>query len=119
MRKWMLCLGVAVMACFAVQALFAAEEGERMQGAMGTIKSIDVEGGKIVVAVTRMAGAETAKDVTFLVTKDTKIMIARQEKTLKDLAVGNRVEMGFRKAAEEGGTPTAVVIAVIPERKAE
>jgi hypothetical protein len=116
-RTWMLCLGVAVMACFAAHLLFAADE-EPLR-AMGTIKSVDAEGGKVVVTV-QAEGAEKGADMTFLVTKDTQITIVREAKTIKNLAAGSRVLVLYTKGTDAAGTLTATMIHVRPAaRKTE
>lgn len=112
MRRCMLGLGVAVLACLAAGALYAA-----YNQAMGQIKSVDVDGGKLVVSV-RAARGEEPKDVTFLIDKETTVRSGQEQKTLKDLAAEARVTVFYKEAAKGGEPGTALLISVMPQRPA-
>jgi Cu/Ag efflux protein CusF len=103
------------MVCFAAGMLYAAEAAPALTAA-GSVKSVDAEGGKVVVAV-KAAGAEEATDMTFLVTEDTKIRAGRDTKTIKDLAAGTRVTVVYKKGTDDAGTLTAVQIYIMTEEK--
>lgn len=126
MKKWMMALTVVLVVCLSADMLFAPEgeegaptrrrareEGRRAREAgpraMGQVKSVDVEGGKIVVAV-RQRGQREATETTFKITKETKVLFEQEEKTLADLAAGKNVMISYKAAAEEGGEAVALTI---------
>ena len=124
-------LAVVLVVCFSADMLFAprAEEGsatkekvakerpregarrarEAGPRAWGQVKSVDVDGGKIVVAVRRRGQREPA-EVTYKITDETKVLFEREEKTLADLAAGKNVTISYKAAAEEGGEAVALTI---------
>lgn len=102
---------VALLVCLAAGALYAGYDQ-----AMGQIKSIDVDGGRLVLSV--RTGRDTpATDTTFLVDKDTTVKIGREKKTLKDLAEGNRCTVVYKEADKADGNATALLISVMGERR--
>lgn len=134
MRKWILWTAVALVLCFSADVVFAGgetEEGaakekvrkekarskegqarrERTPQAYGQVKSIDVEGGKIVVAV-RKRGEKEPAQVTYKITDQTKVRISGEEKTLADLAEGKNIIVSYKAAGEEGGDAVALSITV-------
>ena len=88
----------------------------RLPRAFGTLKSVDADAGKIVVAVRTRRGEEPT-DKTFLVDKDTTVRIGREEKTLADLAEGARVVISYKTPEKKDGDPTVVSIMVRGARR--
>ena len=93
-----------LMICLAAGWLYAAYDE-----ANGQIKSIDVAGGKITVAVRQGRDAEP-KEVTYLIDKDTTVRINREKKELTDLTEGKNVRIVFQEAAKAGDLPKALLI---------
>ena len=80
------------------------------------IKSIDQDAGKLVVAV-RTGRDQPAKEVTYLIDKDTTVRIGREKKTLADLGEGKGVTIFFKEAEKEGELPKALLITVRERRQ--
>lgn len=96
----------------AVAIVYAADAMK----ATGTVKSVDVEKSSLVVTVKREG---TEKDMTFAVTKDTKIMQGETAKTLADVKAGNEVKVMYI-ATDEKLTATMIHIMMpMKEKKAE
>lgn len=77
--------------------------------AMGTVKSVDAAGNKIVVTVRTGFGPDAAtKEQTFLVDKDTTVRVNREVKTLADVKEGMRVNITFKEV--DKGDATAILI---------
>ncbi len=111
MRKWIMGLVAVSLLCLTVGLLYAD-----YASSYGTIKSIDLDGGRLVVAV--RTGRDTpAKEVTYLIDKETTVNIGRTKKTLADLAEGKRVSIFYKEAEKKDGTPTALLITVRGERR--
>ena len=106
MKRCVAALVVVFMVCLAAGFLYAAYDS-----VMGQIKSIDVAGGKIVIAVRANRDAEPT-NVTYLINKDTTVRIAREKKTLADLTVDKNVNVVFKEAEKEGDPGTALLISV-------
>ena len=130
MRKWI--MGVsAVLALFMVGSAWAGEGeagGERKprkerrkkkEGAarqkrvagprsFGRVKSVDVDGGKIVV-MTRKRGEKKPVEKTFVINAETKVKVGNEDKTLQDLGEGKNVTIMF-KGGEEGEDAVATLI---------
>jgi hypothetical protein len=104
-------VATVLLVCLTAGAAYAGYDQAR-----GEIKSIDVDGGRLVLAV--RTGRDTpAKDVTYIINDDTSVQINREKKTLKDLAEGTRANVVFREAEKDGGEPTALLITVYERRR--
>lgn len=105
---------VAVLSvCLAAGLLYAGYDQS-----FGEIKSIDLDAGKLVVAV-RMARDEEPKEVTYVIDKDTTVRIGRdrEKKALTDLVEGKRASIVYKEAEKEGDLPTALLITVWERRR--
>ena len=101
----------AVLVCFAAGSLYAGYDQ-----AFGEIKSIDVDGGKLVMAV-RAGRDEEPKDVTYLIDKETTVRIGREKKSLADLKAGTRASVVYKEAEKEGQPAKALLITVRERRR--
>jgi len=100
-----------LVVCLAGGALYAGYDQ-----AFGEIKSIDVDAGKLVLAVRTSRDAEP-KEVTYKIDKDTSVRINREKKTLADLVKGKRASVVFKEAAKDGDLPLALLITVRERRR--
>ena len=98
-------LVVAVALLVAVGVTFAAAETMKVTGA---VKSVDVEKSTLVVAVAKAAGAEPT-NMTFTVTKETRVSEGDAAKTLADLKAGLRVTVEYT-ATDAALTATSVTV---------
>ena len=110
MKSYMVMAAAVLAVCLASGTVYAAYDQ-----AFGEVKSIDVDGGKLVVAVRAGRDAEP-KEVTYKVDKDTTVRINREKKTLADLTAGKRVTVVFKEAENEGDAPLALLISVMERR---
>ena len=110
MKAYWIGAAAALLVCLAAGSLYAGYDQ-----AMGEVKSIDADAGKLVVAV-RMGRDEAAKDVTYAIDKDTSVRVGREKKTLADVTVGKRVSVVY-KEAEGDGLPKALLISVMEGRR--
>jgi hypothetical protein len=100
-------LVVAVALLVAVGLTFAA--GEALK-AMGKVKEVSAE--KLVLTVGKEAAA---KDMTFAVTKETKVTEGDAAKTIADVKVGAHVSVEYTVAGEKL-TATAIKV-MVPRKK--
>ena len=109
MRKYMAWPVTALLVCLAAGFVYAGYDQ-----AMGTIKMLDVDGGRITIAEMQFGGDRNApaKEVTYLIDKDTTVQINREKKELKDLAEGKMVTLFFKEADKAGDLPKALLITV-------
>ena len=112
-RKYLAGSLAALLVCVAAGWLYAGAYDQTM----GQIKLIDVAGGKLTVSVTQGRNAE-AKEVTYLIDKDTTVRVNREKKALTDLAEGNRVMIFFQETDKAGDLPKALMISVMQQRNA-
>jgi hypothetical protein len=99
---------VAVALLVAVGLCFAADATK----VMGKVKAVGTD------TLTVTVGKEdAAKDMTFAVTKDTKITLGEETKTLADVKVGAHVAVEYTAVGDKL-TATAIKIAM-PRKKAE
>jgi len=110
MRRHMAGAIAVLSVCLAAGALYADYDQ-----AFGQIKSVDVDAGKLVVAV-RVARGQDPKEVTYLVDKDTTVRINREKKTLADLKAGKRASIVFKEAEKEGELAKALLITIRERR---
>ena len=111
MRKWIMGLMAVSLLCLTAGLLYAA-----YAQAFGEIKSIDLDGGRLVVSV--RTGRDTPeKEVTYLIDKDTTVNIGREKKALSDLTEGKRITIVYKEAEKKGGLSTALLINVRGERR--
>ena len=100
-----------LLVCLTAGSLWADYDQTR-----GTIKSVDVDGGKLVLSV--RTGRDTpAKDVTYLIDKETTVKIGRENKTLKDLEKGKMASVVYKEAEKEGDPAQALLITVYERRR--
>ncbi|HUW55693.1 MAG TPA: hypothetical protein VMZ92_03595 [Planctomycetota bacterium] len=109
MKKHMAGALAAVAVCLAAGLVYAGYDQ-----AMGEIKSIDVDGGKLVIAVRAGRDAQP-KDTTYAIDKETSVRIGREKKSLADLTVGKRASVVY-KEAEGDGLPKALLISIFERR---
>ena len=112
MRKYWMGSLTALLVCVAAGWLYADTSYDQT---MGQIKLIDIAGGKLTVSVTQGRNAD-AKEVTYLIDKDTTVRVNREKKTLTDLAEGNRVMIFFQTTEKAGDLPKALMISVMQMR---
>jgi Cu/Ag efflux protein CusF len=102
MRKWMLFAAVAVAALGMTMALYAEEGKPATQTKSGTVTKVDVDGKKVTVMV--------ARELTFTVTADTKIVQGDAAKTLADIKVGAKVTVEYIRGDGEARTAVKITI---------
>ena len=133
MRKWILGVSAVLMLCLVGSAWVRAEEeggaGRKPRGdrkkrevpkdtlkekqkagpqAMGRVKSVDVEGGKIVVLAFKR-GEKQPEERTFLINAETKVTMGGEEVTLRDVGEGKSVTVQYKDGAD-GATATLIVV---------
>ena len=104
MRRHMAGAIAVLSVCLAAGALYADYDQ-----AFGQIKSVDVDAGKLVVAV-RVARGQDPKEVTYLVDKDTTVRINREKKA------GKRASIVFKEAEKDGELAKALLITIRERR---
>jgi len=132
MRKWLVCVAVLLMVCFVVETFAGGGEGDakprkerrnkerakeaqarrpqRGPRAMGQVKSIDVDGGKVVVAM-RKRGQKEPEEKTFVINAETEVRVGWEKKTLGDVKADANVMIRYKEAAE-GENPVVTMIMV-------
>ena len=112
MRKYWMGSLMALLVCVAAGWLYADTSYDQT---MGQIKLIDIAGGKLTVSVTQGRNAD-AKEVTYLIDKDTTVRVNREKKALTDLSEGNRVMVFFQTTDKAGDLPKALMVSVMQMR---
>ena len=105
MKKLILLATVSLLVLGLTATVSRAAEGIAPQTKTGTVKKVDVKGKQIVVMV--------ARELTFTVTDETKIVQNDAPKKLADIKVEAKVRVDY---ARDGDTRTAKRIAILGDK---
>ncbi len=105
MKKFLLLVTVSMLALGLSVGLLSAAEGKATQSKTGTVKKVDVEKKQIVVMV--------ARELTFAVTDETKIVQGDASKKLGDIKVDAKVTVEYLR---DGDNRTAKKIEISKDK---
>ena len=108
MRK-VLGWGMAILMAFGVVGTaYCADSADKSakETKTGIVKKVDVAGQKIVVMV--------ARELTFTITKDTKIVQGDAAKTIADIKEGASVTVDYTRAGKDSRVAVKIDIAAAP-----
>lgn len=105
MKKLVLLATVSLLVLGLAATALSAAEGKAPQTKTGTVKKVDVEGKQIVVM--------GARELTFTVTDETKIVQGDTPKKLADIKVDGKVTVDY---VRKGDARNAKKIAILAEK---